>query len=112
MKKSIFYLIIILMIISCQNDSEELNVVEACGYENPQEELAWLREIINKAEGDTTGNYMGSIYLEDNDVFWVEMAIGSGGLLGYWMDCEGNIVNSKYVSAEPKRDVLIYKNVP
>ncbi len=107
-----YFMIIVISIISCRNDPIETEEIEACGFSNPKEELVWLKDLIAKADTDKTGKYLGSIYLEENDLFWVRMSLGTGGgALGFWFDCEGTILDIGFDSIAPKRDVLIYSNV-
>lgn len=63
------------------------------------------------AETDTTGNYFGSIYLEQylgDDIIFVQMPMGSGGIYGYWYNCDGTQIVFEDTTIFPKRDKLIY----
>jgi hypothetical protein len=100
MKKLIGF-IVSLLLLSCstklQNDEGDMieaNSIEACGCIHPQENLPWLKELIQKAEKDNTSNYLGCIWLEKTsagkDIFVTNMMLGSGGVLYWFFDCEGN----------------------
>ncbi len=105
--------------------SESISIAEsACGTT----ELVWLQEIIKKAEEDKQnqtykGNYIGRIYQEDYQgevVFFVRMMMGSGGLYGYFYQCDGNQLD--FSNDDPKevesflqsleKGKIIYKNTP
>lgn len=78
-------------LISCDKENKLV-----CNVKDPITELEWLSEIVSKTENDTTGNYTGTIYLEtykDSQVFYIDMAIGSGGLAGHWFNCDGSKLN-------------------
>ena len=90
------YLLIFIACILVQSCNENMkNSIDfiACGCEEPQKELLWLKELIQKAEKDETGNYWGCIWLEKykgQDIFMTNMMLGSGGV-AYWVfDCHGN----------------------
>ena len=102
MKKYIGF-ILSLLLLSCNSKTEDNitegssigdNSIEACGYTNPAKNLPWLKELIQKAETDKTGNYFGWIWLEKTskgkDIFITNMCLGSGGILYWIFDCEGN----------------------
>ncbi len=85
------------MFLSCSHDvqkkQDDIEITTACGCEIPQENLAWLKEMITKAESDTTGNYVGTIWLikyKEQDIFVTNMMLGSGGVANYFFDCSGN----------------------
>ena len=86
-----------------------------------------MREIIEKAEEDKNnrthqGNFLGTIYLEDyrgTPLFVCNMAMGSGGLMGYLYHCDGRREYLKsgpkefeYFFSRMKKDRKIYSNVP
>jgi PBP1b-binding outer membrane lipoprotein LpoB len=90
MKKILLIGIIALVLTSCGKDNNE-NII--CGVKDPIEDLEWLNKIVSIAMNDTTGNYIGSIYLENynnNQVFYIDMSLGSGGLSGHWFNCNGS----------------------
>ena len=58
--KKLFTLCLFLVFLSCNKDS---GPVADCGCENPQKDLPWLKELIDKANTDDTGNYKGTIWL-------------------------------------------------
>ncbi len=85
-------LILSILFISCNSDFQE-TTSKACGCEQPQKELPWLKELIKKAETDKTGNYWGTIWLlnyKGQDIFVTDMMLGSGGIANYFFDCSGN----------------------
>ena len=62
-------------------------------YNGLKENLPWLKELIQKAETDTTGNYLGCIWLEKykgQNIFVTNMMLGSGGILYWFFDNSGN----------------------
>jgi hypothetical protein len=69
-------------------------VLIACDCANPQEDLPWLKELTQQAEADETSNYLGCIWLEKTsngkDIFVTNMMLGSGGVLYWIFDCNGN----------------------
>jgi len=96
---------------SCSKDNDA--EVLACGLRDPIKELNWLSELVQKADADTTGHYFGTIYLErvdDKDAFFVEMAMGSGAIMGGMYNCEGNKI--EFDPSRLKRDRIIYSNLP
>jgi hypothetical protein len=104
--KKILLVIPFLLFLSCDKES-----ISICGCDKPEEELQWLKELIQKADTDTTGNYIGTIFLEEyNDeyIFFTDMAMGSGGLMGYWFDCEGNRIYPEPAKTQIKK--IIYSN--
>ncbi|MEK7718447.1 MAG: hypothetical protein AAB347_02370, partial [Bacteroidota bacterium] len=49
-------------------------------------------ELANQSLNDKTGNYVGSIWIityEGSDIIVTDMALGSGGILYYFFDCNG-----------------------
>jgi hypothetical protein len=108
-----FLIISLTLVLSFSCKKNDNNEKLTCGVKNPLEELEWLKELVQKADNDTTGHYMGTIYLEkvgDEDAFFVEMAMGSGAIMGGWYDCYGNLFHPD--EEIPKRDSIIYKNTP
>ena len=89
-----------LLFLSCSksdSNSDSTTTVTACGCENPQKNLPWLKELIQKAKSDKTGNYTGCIWLEKyqgKDIFVTNMMLGSGGVMYYVFDCSGNYYSS------------------
>lgn len=95
-----------------------------CGYVDTDQSLQWLKDIIRKAEEDKrtkkySGNYMGKIFLtsyHNQSVFYISMAMGSGGIAAYIFNCDGIAVkidpsDTGFEQDEQKR-TLIYSNVP
>lgn len=96
-----------------------------CGSSNPEQSLQWLKDIIMKAEEDKAtkkylGNYLGKIFstsYQNQSVFYVSMAMGSGGLAFYLFDCNGITVKISpndivTFSQNAQKGKLIYSNVP
>ena len=111
--KYIFLALIAFCIMACEKDKSCYSEKCACGVENPKNNIEWLAELIKKAETDKSGNYLGSIWLEKyngNDIFVIDMALGSGGIAYYFYDCKGNsfIPESEFVV---KKEILIYTNL-
>jgi hypothetical protein len=119
------YLCLLLMTISLVScyvkiiDDEANENITACGIKNPQKNLPWLSELIQKGETDKTLNYMGSIWLEKyngQDVFVTNMGLGSGGLLYHFFDCEGKPLiiegddNFNNFATNMKLETLVYSN--
>ncbi|MFC2089474.1 hypothetical protein ACFLT1_01765 [Bacteroidota bacterium] len=107
-----FLLILSILVISCKKEINYNNV--ACGIENPTENINWIKDIVSIAETDTTGNYFGSIYLEEfqgYDVIFIKMMMGSGGVYGYWYNCDGTKMVFEDTIIFPKMDNLIYTNI-
>ena len=129
MNKLIILTALICLALQCETKQvspEPESGVSACGVKDPAKELAWLRDIITKAEADRinktySGNYIGAIYLErfnDKDVFHTNMAMGSGGLAMRVYYCDGQSVSfadSDQMLAfvhSLKKTNLIYTNMP
>ncbi len=94
---------------NCKNSE-----LTACGIKEPQKNIEWLSKLIAKAENDKTGNYWGTIWLEKykgNDVFVTDMALGSGGIMYYYFDCQGNAFVPES-HPEMKFNCVIYTNIP
>jgi hypothetical protein len=75
------------------DNQSEYETCKACGADRPQENLPWLKELIEKAKTDRTGNYWGTVWLENfkgKDIFVTNMMLGSGGILYYYFDCSGS----------------------
>lgn len=95
----------------------------SCGSINPDQTLQWLKDIIVKAEEDKQtkkymGNYMGKIFLtvyKNNPVFYISMAMRSGGIAAYIFDCNGTTVSIDPADTgfeQVAQKSLIYSNVP
>jgi hypothetical protein len=104
----VFVYCCILFLNSCEKnfnkDTIDEKAINTCGVTDPAKNLPWLVELIEKANTDKTGNYMGRIWLEkfkDQDIFVTDMMLGSGGV-AYWVfDCFGNHFMSKDWGYEP-----------
>lgn len=96
----------------------------SCGSLHPDQSLQWLKNIVTKAEEDKRtkkylGNYMGKIFLtsyHNQPVFYIDMAMRSGGIAAHIFNCEGIAVkiessDTGFEQDEQKR-TLIYSNVP
>ncbi|TAF80576.1 MAG: hypothetical protein EAZ14_06240 [Runella slithyformis] len=120
-------IVIILSLIGCTeqltDSSSQPKPLAACGFDNPKQQLSWLKDLIAKADEDRAtmafkGNYLGIIYLEkyqNQDVFWVEMMMNSGGLMGRAFQCEGTIIEFTNETGQNfhkglRRDVVVYSN--
>jgi hypothetical protein len=87
-KLEILLLLFLLVQVSCKKENGTI-----CNVDNPATELAWIVDIISLAEIDSVGNYIGTIYLEyynGKPVFFIDMSMGSGGVIGYWFNCDGS----------------------
>ena len=114
--KKLMLILILAGFLSC----EQTNIyskVSACGVDEPQKNLPWLVELIQKAQSDKTGNYLGEIWLEKyegNDIFVTNMAMGSGGIAYYFFDCQGKSfepTNINQFVAQMKLNTIIYSNI-
>lgn len=96
MKKLYVFTVLCICLMSCDSNLEnEDKPIEISGQiQNPQENLPWLKELIQKAETDKTGNYAGCIWLEKTDdgkeLFVTNMMLGSGGIMYWFFDRDGN----------------------
>jgi hypothetical protein len=96
--KTLLTVIFCLLFLSCsKNPNESYEPIAACGCDDVQKELSWLIELKQKTEADTTltrANYWGCIWLEKTsdgkDIFVTNMMLGSGGILYWYFDCDGN----------------------
>lgn len=111
-----FFLFLLIGGMGCNKEEPTCKNCEltACGVKDPQKNLEWLSKLIEKAENDKTGNYWGTIWLEKykgNDVFVTNMALGSGGIMHYYFDCQGNsfVPESHF---DLKLNCVIYTNLP
>jgi hypothetical protein len=93
MKTYYFIIVCLCSLLLCSCGQEPDNRIRACGIDDPAKKLPWLAELINKAENDNSGNYLGTIWLEkynEQDIFVTDMMFGSGGIMYYFFDCSGN----------------------
>lgn len=93
MKGALFFLLILLYLNSCREDTkvEPVNIICACGKEDPINQLGWLNWLVNKSLNDKTGNYLGDIWIisyKGNDVIVTNMMLASGWMY-HTFDCEG-----------------------
>jgi len=81
-------------VVITQEAATEPDKNDACGsYENPQEKLPWLKELIERAKNDKTGNLSGWIWFvnyKGKDIFVTDMNLGSGSVRYWYFDCAGN----------------------
>lgn len=89
--------IFILCLFSCKKDFTEEDIpgdpVCGCGVDDARNDLPWMKSLINKSMNDTTGNYFGTIWIENyngKDIFVTNMMFGSGGIKYWFLDCSGN----------------------
>ena len=108
--KPIYFIMVFLFLLNCNGNKEE----PFCGVSDPATELIWLKEIIDIAETHQDVNYIGAIWAEEylkKDVVFVEMSLGSGGLIGHWFNCDGTtlkmIPGNTPIAARTR---LIYKS--
>lgn len=114
MKKALSIIAIIFLFFSCEKSIENKQVISACGISEPQKNIEWLSKLIDKAEDDKTGNYMGTIWLEKykgSDIFVTNMSMGSGAIAFYFFDCQGKSLIPESMS-EMKFNKVVYSNVP
>jgi hypothetical protein len=101
----------LLVLFSCKKESPRI-----CDVTNAQENLPWLKAIIDLSKTDTTGNYLGAIYAEkylNKDIIFINMSMGSGGLSGYWYNCDGSSIIFPSGTIPPiSKNRLIYSNLP
>ena len=100
--KNFFIFTFCFLILSCRQETQDdMNTIIDCAcknsllniQENIQENIPWLKDLINKMDTDKTGNYVGTIWLmkyQEQDIFVTDMALGSGGILYYFLNCSGN----------------------
>jgi hypothetical protein len=110
--KPAYFILVFFILLNCDRVEEKDDTF--CGVSDPGNDLIWLKEIIDIAETHQNINYIGAIYAEEymkNDVVYVEMSLGSGGLMGHWFNCDGTalkIIQGNPTNATKKR--LIYKS--
>ncbi|MCF6333840.1 MAG: hypothetical protein L3J11_11200 [Draconibacterium sp.] len=99
--KVLLFVVIAFFTLSCEKDEDTyikpLKEINACGYDDPLNQLEWLHEIAYKSLNDKTGNYIGSIWIithENKDIIVTDMALGSGGIYRYLFDCYGNQIST------------------
>ena len=113
MKRNLLLLLCIFILFKCTDENEYIFVDNACGVDNPTENIEWIKELVAKSKTDTTGNYQGTIYLEEHegsDIVFVQMMMGSGGVIGYWYNCDGTIYKPSD-DFELKRNRIIYSTI-
>lgn len=132
MKRLWFILLAICFIgMSCERYDPygEETEIQACGVNDPAKNLLWLTELIEAAENDTTGSYLGNIWLEQyngQDVFVINMSLGNRDMAYHVFDCLGNEVfpfqgigNEEIIDNRKKKknflnnitkDIVIYAN--
>lgn len=114
--RSAFFLsqiIFALIFIGC----EKSDLTTPCGVKNPVKDIEWLADLISTANNDTTGEYIGNIWIttfENKDYIISDMAMGSGGRIFHCYNCKGEIDNvSDYnFFNNLSDDDIVYSNVP
>lgn len=91
--------------------------------------LSWFYDLLTKAEEDRVsmahnGQYIGIISMiryEGNTLFYTDFGLGSGGVLFYLFDCEGDIVIPSMLNKDDpfyffregeKKHNIIYSTLP
>ena len=64
--------------------------------------------MINESENDISDIHIG---FQGNDVVFVQMPMGSGGIYGYWYNCDGTKLVLEDTIIFAKMDKLIYTNI-
>ena len=89
--------LICISVFICCNSKSEMNGDEVITLSDGRtlnlESLPWLKELIQNAKVDKTGNYLGCIWLENykgRDIFVTNMMLGSGGVMYWFFDRSGN----------------------
>jgi hypothetical protein len=88
-----YFILLFFIMLTCDGIEEKDETI--CGVSDPGKELIWLKEIIDIAETHQNVNYIGAIWAEKymkNNVVYVEMSLGSGGLPGHWFNCEDCLI--------------------
>ena len=90
--------------------------ITACGVDDPLNNLAWLNEIVNRANNGEL-MYIGTIWLtehEGQELIVTDMSMGSGGIAYYVFDCSGEIAQLDYESfrLNLSDEDKIYSNMP
>jgi hypothetical protein len=118
MKHTILSLLFCFLLLSCDRNKTAVDdEITACGVSQPQKKLEWLVKLIDKANTDITGNYIGTIWLEEynnQDFFVTNMGIGSGGLAYHVFDCTGNpviIEDTEDFIQHLKKNIVLYSNI-
>ncbi len=111
MKNLMIITITLLCLFACNKEAK--TDLEICGVDKPIEDIPWLAEIVAKAKTDKTGNYWGTIWIgkySNQDIFIVDMSLGSGGVAYYFFDCKGNYVTNVNIN-NVKFIKIIYSNI-
>ena len=118
MIRSLLFLGILILNISCNEESviyfDPINSIEACGLGDPLNQLDWLRDLAVKSMDDKTGNYIGNIWIfsyKENENIVTDMALGSGGVLYHFFDCDGKPPTADMPSIEELPDFLVDSNL-
>ena len=106
----------VFMFSSCKNEPD-IELITACGVENPTEKLVWLAELISKAENDNSINYLGHIWIkkyDNKDYIVTDFMMGSGGIAYYCFNCDGEIDTVEDLSFYDSLtdDDVVYTNIP
>jgi hypothetical protein len=117
MKHLIISALFCFLMLSC--NAPQMNMVDNTmdsKLEQLLKEYPWLAELIEKAETDTTGDYMGNIWIEkqnEQDIFVTNMRMENPRRVFSFFDSEGNpltIEDSELLTM--KFDAPIYSNIP
>jgi hypothetical protein len=116
MKKSnkLMILLVLILFLTCTENKEEKTV---CGVKDPLKDLPWLNEIITLSKSDTTGFYIGTIWLTEyhgQELFVTDMSLGSGAIAYAVFNCNGDIVPIDDLDFynSLSEDDIIYSNMP
>lgn len=101
---------------SCGRESEKMI---ACGVENPQQNISWLAELIQKTEDKNADiPYVGTIWLvryKGEDIFVSDISpMRSASRAYYLFDCAGNDFkpdnSDGFNKVMEKRRIVIFSN--
>jgi hypothetical protein len=116
MKSSIISILFGFLLLSCNSPQMNMDDTVVVNVEQLLKEHPWLAELIEKAETDTSGDYMGSIWIEKRngrDIFVTNMRMEDPRRVFSFFDAEGNpltIEDRELLTM--KFDVPIYSNIP
>jgi hypothetical protein len=93
-------LIPLLFLMLCLGSCKECEGPTVCGTENPTEDLAWLKNLINEIKGNSFSkyNYIVQATYEGRTVFLVQNCCPFCATIVPVYDCEGN--NLGYLTGE------------
>lgn len=89
--------ILAFLLIACSNDEPKYAPqCKACGVTAPQENLEWLKNMIEESESKPKPNPIDNIYVTEHKgqtVLLIRRIAASVLTFEYVYDCEGNIIN-------------------